>query len=36
MYVYIYIYIYIYIYMRKERCGADIFGICYVEQVRFA
>ena len=29
-------YIYIYIYMRKGRCGAEMFGIFYVEKVCFA
>ena len=42
VYVYIYIYdmyyvyIYIYIYIRKAPCGAQIFGMFYVEQVCFA
>ena len=31
-----YIYIYIYIYMRKAPCGAEIFGIFYVENVYMA
>ena len=26
----------IYTYMRKAPCGAEIFGILYVEQMRFA
>ena len=30
--MYTYIYIYIYIYMRVGRCGAQTFGIFYVEK----
>ena len=44
VYIYIYIYIhecmcvciYIYIYIRKAACGAEFFGIFYVEQMCFA
>ena len=34
--MYIYIYIYVYVYMRKAPCGAEIFGIFYVEKMCFA
>ena len=30
--MYVYIYIHTHIYKRKERCGAEIVGICYVEK----